>query len=250
MTRRQLDIGLATGGALFALLVLGLGLVLRNQGDFAKSYVKEQLGEQRIMFPAAEKLTDTEKTWKSGSVCLVENGGKLLETGAQAECYANYYINLHLEESATRAGYPGETYASIGAVQTQLRTQVADAKATNDPAAADLEKQLTAVNALRDTQFRGETLRGLLLTSYGFSIFGERAALAANLAFGMAAVVALLAIAGFVHAFVSPKDQPVLRGRRASAPVPITRLPLTPERSHGDDPKQLSIHTTTRSPSR
>jgi hypothetical protein len=102
-------------------------------------------------------------------------------------------------------------------VQTGLRTQLADAKAKNDPAAADIQKKLDAVTALRENQFKGETLRGMLLTSYGFSIFGERAALAAVICIGMAAVAALLSIAGFVHAFMTPKDQPVLVGRLTPA---------------------------------
>jgi len=54
--------------------------------------------------------------------------------------------------------------------------------------------------------FKGETLRGLLLTSYGFSIFGEKAALAAMLSFLGALVMLLASIAGFIHAF-SPKGE-------------------------------------------
>jgi hypothetical protein len=217
MTRRHLDIVLATGGALLALLILGLGLVAKNQADFAKTYVADQLGEQRINFPAAEKLTDAEKNWKPGSVCLSANAGQLMQTGAQAECYANYYIAVHLEESAKKAGFAGETYASISTPQAALRTQIAEAKAANDPKAADLEKQLAAATSLRETQFKGETLRGLLLTSYGFSIFGERAALGGTIAFGLAAVLALVSAAGFVHALVTPTDQPVLGGKLAPA---------------------------------
>jgi hypothetical protein len=217
MKRRHLDIVLATGGVLFTLLVLGLGLVLKNQADFARGYVRDQLGEQRITFTAADKLTDEEKNWKPGSACLVENGGKLLQSGSQAECYANYYIAVHLEESAKKAGFAGETYASISTPQAALRTQIAEANAANDPKAADLEKQLAAATSLRETQFKGETLRGLLLTSYGFSIFGERAALGGTIALGLAAVLALVSAAGFVHALVTPKDQPVLGGRLAPA---------------------------------
>ena len=56
---------------------------------------------------------------------------------------------------------------------------------TNDPNLADLQKQLTDVTAQRETVFKGETLRGLLLTSYGFSEFGDKA--------GQAAIVAYLA---------------------------------------------------------
>lgn len=219
MTRRNLDITLATGGALVAVLIFVLGLVAKNQADFAADYVKTELGSQQIYFTAADKLTDTEKNWKPGSACLTEYAGKLMETGAQAECYANYYIGAHLASSAERAGYPGSTYATIGTVQTDLRAQIAAAKAANDPNAAELEKQLAATTSLRDTQFRGETLRGLLLTSYGFSIFGERAALAATICIAIAALAAILSVAGFVHAFVTPKEQPVLKGKLTGATV-------------------------------
>ena len=53
----------------------------------------------------------------------------------------------------------------------------------------------------------GETLRGLLLTTYGFSVMGEIAGLAANLIFGLAGIMGLLAAAGFVHAF-APQTTP------------------------------------------
>jgi hypothetical protein len=212
MSRRHLDIALATGGAIFALLVLVLGLVLKNQADFAQGYVKDQLSEQKIFFKEEAQLTPSEREAPG----TVQYAGEQLTTGKQAEAYAGY-IAVHLREQAERAGYPGETYASIGAMQTGLRTQLADARARNDPAAADIQKKLDAVTALRENQFKGETLRGMLLTSYGFSIFGERAALAAVICLGMAAVAALLSVAGFVHAFITPKDQPVLVGRLTPA---------------------------------
>jgi hypothetical protein len=46
-----------------------------------------------------------------------------------------------------------------------------------------------------------------LLTSYGFSIFGEKAALAGMLSFLGALVMLLASIAGFLHAFSTPKDK-------------------------------------------
>lgn len=36
------------------------------------------------------------------------------------------------------------------------------------------ERQLSAVTAQRETLFKGETLRGPLLTSFGFSVFGVK----------------------------------------------------------------------------
>lgn len=202
ITRRRLDIVISTVGLGLAALLIVVGFVLEDESSFASDYVKDQLGEQKISFANADKLTDEEKTWKPGSQCLVDYAGKPLETGKMSECYANYYINLHLENAAESAGYPGETYASIGGVQTQLRNQVNDLKAKNDTAAAaEAQKKLDAVNSLRDTQFRGETLRGLLLTTYGFSIFGDKAGLVATICYAMAGILGVLAIAGYAHAF-------------------------------------------------
>ena len=214
MSRRHLDIIIATGGALFAVLVAVLGVVMWNEADFAKDNVRTQLSEQQIFFKDADKLTESERQ----NPGTVKYAGQQLTTGEQAQAYAAY-IGGHLKDQATTAGYPGATYASIGAVQTELRTKVAQAKAANDPAAADYEKQLAAVNALRENQFKGETLRGMLLTTYGFSVLGERAALASTIAFGIAGVAALLAAAGFVHAFATPKEKTVLGGVFAPAPT-------------------------------
>jgi hypothetical protein len=102
--------------------------------------------------------------------CLVENAGKKLTTGKQAECYANNFIGLHLKSMAN-----GPTYADLGRPQSQLREQVAQAKESNAPNLAALEEQLADVSQQRDTVVKGETLRGLLLASYGFSEFGVSA---------------------------------------------------------------------------
>ena len=76
--------------------------------------------------------------------------GQPLTTGKQAECYANDFIGLHVKATAD-----GQTYAELGAPQSALRAQVAAAQAANDPALADLQKQLTAV-----TGAAGEPLQG------------------------------------------------------------------------------------------
>ena len=208
MNRRTLDIIFAGGGVLIGVLLLVLGFVLADQASFAKSYVKTELSEQKITFAAADVLKDEEKNWKPGSTCLVENAGKQMETGKQAECYASYYIALHMDTSAKTAGYEGATYATMGAVQTTLRADIAAAKTKNDTAAADAaQKKLDAATSLRSTFQTGETLRGLLLTSYGFSVFGEKADLAATVCYLGAALLMLLGLAGFVHAFMTPREK-------------------------------------------
>ncbi len=67
-----------------------------------------------------------------------------------------------------------------------------------------------ALSAKVDTLFRGETLRGLLLTSYGFSIFGDRAQTAAYVCYAVALVLFLAAIAGFIHAATKSAEHQIL----------------------------------------
>jgi hypothetical protein len=198
MKRRTLDILFSIGGLMLAGLMLVAGIVLTSNANFANDYVKSQLSQQNITFKTADTLTDEEKE----SACLVKYAGEKLTTGKQAECYANEFIGLHLKSIAG-----GKTYADLGDPQTKLRTEVAAAQESNDPALAGLEKQLAEVTGQRDTVFKGETLRGLLLTSYGFSEFGVKAAQAATVAFLAAGLLALLAIAGFVHAFMTPRTK-------------------------------------------
>lgn len=217
MKRRTLDIVFAGGGAVIAIAMLFLGIVLLDQYNWGKEYVKEELASQKIVFAEADKLTDQEKNWKPGSKCLVENAGKTMETGAQAECYAKYYIGLHLEESAAKAGFEGETYATLGGIRTQLAAEVKAAKDKGDTAAADAaQKKLDSATSLRTTMQSGETLRGLLLTSYGFSIFGDKAYTVAQISFVLAALLALLSVAGFVHAWMA-KDEKVFDSKTTAA---------------------------------
>jgi hypothetical protein len=205
MKRRTLDIMFSIGGLGLAVLLLVAGLVLSSNASFANNYVRDQLGQQNITFPAVEDLTEQEQQ----SACLVDYAGQQLTTGKQAECYANEFIGLHLGGMAG-----GMTYAELGEPQTQLRARVAEAEANNDPAVDSLRQELAQVTNQRETLFKGETLRGLLLTSYGFSEFGVKAGQAALVAYLAAALLALLAIAGFVHAYLTPPS------RAFAAPAP------------------------------
>jgi hypothetical protein len=55
------------------------------------------------------------------------------------------------------------------------------------------------VNNQRNTVFQGEMLRGVLLTSYGFSELGAKAALGATVAYSGAGLMALLGLLGLWH---------------------------------------------------
>jgi hypothetical protein len=223
MKRRTLDIIFASGGLVVAVILAALGFAIFTQYQFATDYAKTELSAQKITFTAADKLTAEETSWKPGSVCLVNFASQTMETGAQAECYAKYYIALHMENAAISAGFPGATYATLGSIRTDLSAQITAAKAKNDTtAAADLQKKLDSATSLRTTMQTGETLRGLLLTVYGFSVIGEKAGLAANIIYGLAALMAALSIAGFVHAFVTPKEKVVFVPAGVGTPVPTT----------------------------
>ena len=191
----------SAGGAAVAILLVLLGFVFKTNADFADSYVHDQLAQQKISFTAAEFLSDEEKT----SSCLIENAGTPLDSGKKAECYANDYIGMHLK------GIGGsETYATIGAIQTKAKTALADATAANASNVDALKADLDKITGQRETMFKGETLRGLLLTSYGFSIFGEKAALAGMLSFLGAIVMLLASVAGFIHAFSSKGEKKLI----------------------------------------
>jgi len=200
LKRRTLDLIFAVGGLLVALLILVLGLVLQNQANFAESYVHDQLGQQKITFTPANFLKADEN-----NPCLKKYAGKPLVTGKQAECYANHYIGVHV-----MLINDGKTYSETSSDARTLSTKLAAMPDQNSAAAKKLATQVTALEGKATTLFQGETLRGLLLTSYGFSIFGDRAQQAADVCFALALVLFLAAIAGFFHAATKKADHVIM----------------------------------------
>ena len=215
MKRRTLDLLFCAGALTLAGLLLMLGVVMTSNAAFSKNYVKDQLTQQHINFKPVATLTDEERQ----APCLVRYAGQRLTTGKQAECYANDFIGLHVMATAR-----GETYADLGVPESDLRARVASAQ-PKDPALPALQQQLADITAQRETLFKGETLRGLLLTSFGFSVFGVKAGQAATVAYGLAALLALLSIAGIAHALRTSK-------REVFAP---------PERSNGSKPSKVLV---------
>jgi hypothetical protein len=199
MKRRTLDVIFSVGGLLAAILILVLGLVLQNQANFAKNYVHDQLAEQKITFTPVSGLKPDEN-----DPCLKKYAGQLMTTGAMAQCYANHYIGVHVGLIND-----GKTYSQTSAQARALQAQLAAMSDQNSPAAKQLSTQADALEAKATTLFQGETLRGLLLTSYGFSIFGDRAQQAAWVCFALALVLFLASVAGFVHAATKSADHTI-----------------------------------------
>ena len=249
MKRRTLDIAFSIGGIVFAVLLVVVGLILNNQKNFAETYVHDQLAEQQISFKPADKLATTEEfqaallaglgtqekvdqfiadkklTSEADSKCLNQFAGQQLLTGKQAECYANDFIRLHALEASIVAdtglllpdGTPVDgqsyTYATISGPITAAKDAVQAAKDAGEADDVIAGKQAVAdgLQSLRvDTILRAQTLRGSLLTTYGFSIFGERAGQAAWVCFLAAIVLFVLSIGGLVHGFASKKADDVI----------------------------------------
>ena len=198
MKRRTLDIIFSIGGATLAVLVLVLGLVLRSNAVFAQNYVHDQLSQQKITFTPVAGLSPEE----AKSAALVKYAGQPLTTGAQAQAYANDYIAGHLA-----AVNNGKTYAETSGDARAARAAATDAQSKGAANAAQLDKAATVLEGQTQTLFRGETLRGLLLTSYGFSIFGDKAMLASWVCLIAGFVLLLASAAGFVHAFRTSKSE-------------------------------------------
>ncbi len=171
MPRRTLDILLTSVGALLTVVLLVAGGLLTWGASFASTSVKDQLVAQKVFFPPKGSPALDPTTFPT----LQKYAGQQLTTGEQAKAYADDFIAVHLEEIGG-----GKTYAEVSAL------------AQKSPDDAKLANQA-------NTLFKGETLRGLLLSAYAFSEFGRIATAAAIVAFAAAAVMLVLSIFGFLH---------------------------------------------------
>ena len=189
ITRRKIDSVLVAFGALATLVFLVAGILLMWGSSFADDYVGDELSSQNISFPPAEALEG------EGRGDLAKYGGEVVDTGKEAEAYASY-IDGHLENIAG-----GMTYAELGGPEREARNALAAAAdAGADQDALDvLQAEADAISGQRDSLFRGETLRGLLLSAYAWSTVGQIAGYAAIGAFIAAVAMAILTVLGVRH---------------------------------------------------
>jgi hypothetical protein len=155
-------------------VVLGVGAgLLAWGGTFATNMVHDQLADQRITFPEKGSPGFDAKEFPG----LQQYAGQAVDNGPKAKAYANEYIKVHL--AATNNG---KTYAETSA---ESRANPNDA----------------VLAAKVQTLFRGETLRGILLYAWGWSVVGSIALMASYALFAAAAVV----LAALVYALVRPE---------------------------------------------
>jgi heme exporter protein D len=138
--------------------------------NFATGQVRDQLTAQQVFFPAAGSASITALP-AADAAALAPYAGQQVTTGVQAAAYADHFIGVHLLAIAG-----GKTYSQVSAL--------AQASPTDTKLAAQVQ-----------TLFRGETLRGLLLNSYGWWQIGTYAFYAAiGLAIATLAVLVALAV--------------------------------------------------------
>ncbi len=143
---------------------LVVGVVAIGLGGFIQGNIRTELSSQQISFSAADQMADEEKAIPG----MVENAGQPLTNGNQAKVYSEL-MSLHVKNAAEGAGYPDTTYATLGGIQRQLKADVTKATDAKDQTAIDdANTKLTAVNNLRNTMLTASTLRGNLLSAYGW----------------------------------------------------------------------------------
>ncbi|GAA6524939.1 hypothetical protein [Intrasporangium sp. DVR] len=177
--RKTLDQLISWTGLILAVVLLVAGGLLTYASNFVNQNVEEQLSQQRITMPAAERLETQEQ-----KDALLQYAGQDMTTGAQAKAFADHYILVHMNTSSEN-----RTYEEVSGEFMKL---------AKDPSANP--EEVKALGDLRQTLFMGNTLRGLLLNAYAFGTMGTIAGIAGIGAFVAAAVLALLALFGFRHA--------------------------------------------------
>ncbi|MFO7279795.1 MAG: hypothetical protein C0P77_005245 [Thermoanaerobacterales bacterium] len=187
LPRRTIDKLLTSFGVVAMVVFAVAGGLLTWGADFANDYVHDELSTQRIFFPDEESLRE------EGRDDLVKYAGEQVDTGEEAEAYASY-INGHLEEIAD-----GKRYAEIDDRGAQAAVEEAIEAGAPADEVAELQARADELKRQRDTLFRGETLRGLLLSSFAWSTVGRIAGIAAWVAFAGAAIMAVLVVLGVIH---------------------------------------------------
>jgi hypothetical protein len=193
MQRKSFDRMISWIGLTLTVLLLVAGSLLTWAHVFVGDQVKTQLSQQQIFFPKAGDESIAAPEYAE----MKQYAGQQLTTGAQAEVYADHFINNHL-----KAIGGGKTYS-------QLSHE------------AQLAPTDTKLAGTVETMFKGETLRGLLLNAYAFGTMGSIAGLAALAAFIGAGVMLLLSVLGLWHSSRVREDETVFDGHPEKAPAVV-----------------------------
>jgi hypothetical protein len=187
LPRRTIDKLLIGIGIVATVVFAVAGALLAWGANFSNDYVYDELSSQNVVFPDEASLRE------EGRDDLVKYADEQVTTGPEAEAYASY-INGHLQGIAD-----GQTYSEIDDRGAQEAVVAAEEAGASEAEIAELQATADELRGQRDSLFRGETLRGLLLSAFAWSTMGRIAGIAAWVAFAAAAVMAALVVAGMVH---------------------------------------------------
>ncbi len=171
--RKYFNLTTVASGIAIGMLVAGaLALI---GGSYAKDVVHDQLVPQQIYFPEkGEQLPAN----------LNQYAGQQVDTAAEAKAYADDYIGLHLEGIAG-----GKSYAEVSAASMA------------DPDNEELAQQ-------KQSLFMGETLRGTLLSAWGWGTVGTIAYITGFVLLFLGAVLLIVPVTAALAARRSaPKAQ-------------------------------------------
>jgi hypothetical protein len=167
-----------------AVILVAAGGLLMWGSAYVHNTVQNQLASQQIFFPPkaafAHPVAGTEIT-PSMIPLVSQYAGEQMLTGQQAEAYADHFIAVHIAEIGG-----GKTYSQLSALSIA------------QPNNAKLAGQVATV-------FKGETLRSMLLSAYGWWKVSQITYIASLVAFSLGG----LALAGGAFGFAfGRKTQP------------------------------------------
>jgi hypothetical protein len=179
MNRKTFDKIVTSIGALLTVFLLVVAVLLNWGATFASDSVASQLEAQKITMPNASDFgPDTDADVLA---YFVSRDGQLMSTGKDAQMYADHYIALHMSHMPT--------YAEAS---TAARSAVGEDK--------------VAKEAVVETVFKGNMLRGTLLTAYAFGTLGVLAGYGALASLIGALLMLILTVAGYLHIRRTPES--------------------------------------------
>jgi hypothetical protein len=167
--------------AVMVLVLAGGAGFAMAMGSFTTTQIHDELTAQSIYFPTADQI-------KTGGALdpaefpqeIRDQAGNQVTDGNQARIYANDFLAKHLQGVAG-----GLTYATIGSkisaanADLSAASKALAAASKDDPTYATLQAnvataqaKVATVNGQRDTLFKGESLRSMLLNAYGWWTIG------------------------------------------------------------------------------
>ncbi|PFG15568.1 hypothetical protein ATK74_0088 [Propionicimonas paludicola] len=196
MKRSALDRLVSWVGLALAAVLLVAGVLLTVASTFVNGQVASQLAAQKITMPVAAAYGSLAP---EDQAALAPYAGQEMTTGAQAEAFADHYIQAHINAMSG-----GKTYEEVSGEFIKL---------SKDPSAD--QAKLKELGDLRQTMFMGATLRGMLLNAYAFGTMALIAGIAAVAAYVGAVVFLVLSLLGFRHAKDATGE--ALAGKAAAA---------------------------------